>query len=110
MRAPSPESSCHSSDCEGDKIVHAMKRLKIDKTQALESAVELVPDLRRKVKSTPESEGRSSPMVVDSGLQTEKLNETERRKRMMELLQSQLRQYKSQYSMITDGPDIAPCE
>ena len=107
MRAPSPESSCHSSDCEGDKVVHAMKRLRIDDGRALSTADEVPQNGRRKLRSPPQLEGQG--MTIDEPPPVPKLTEAQRRQKMMDMLQSQLRQYKSQYSMITDGPDIAPC-
>ena len=107
MRAPSPESSCHSSDCEGDKVVHAMKRMCIEQAPPRTTATYAEPsELRRK---TPNRSGSASPMVLVEEHTAQPESETERRKKMMELLQSQLRQYKSQYFMITEGPDIAPC-
>jgi hypothetical protein len=48
-------------------------------------------------------------MVLVEERKNSKETEQERRKKMMDLLQSQLRQYRNQYSSITEGPDIAPC-
>ena len=108
MRAPSPESSCHSSDCEGDKVVHAMKRMRIEeRTEPVLTVTSSGQSFARKSRN---ASGARSPMLVDtttSATSCEK--EDQRRKKMLELLQNQLRQYKSQYSMITEGLDIAPC-
>ncbi len=108
MRAPSPESSCQSSDCEGDKVVHALKRMKIESNRSIDTAPAVfLNELKRK----PLSNGSPSPMIVDDSqcVKPSRPSEAERRKQMMEMLQNQLRQYKSQYSTITEGPDIAPC-
>jgi hypothetical protein len=96
MRAPSPESSCHSSDCEGDQMVHALKRMKLEGREVVLTEAATGEELKRKSRT-------NSPMIVQPA------TEEERRLKMQELLQNQLRQYKSQYSMITEGPDIAPC-
>lgn len=108
MRAPSPESSCHSSDCEGDKVVHAMKRMRIEeRADPVLTVASTGQSFKRKSRT---ASGSRSPMVVDSATAaTANDKDDERKKKMLELLQNQLRQYKSQYSMITEGPDIAPC-
>jgi hypothetical protein len=108
MMAPSPESSCHSSDCEGDKVVHAMKRLRIDDGSGVCVEGGELGKGRRKPVSPPEVQDQA--MQIDGpAKQVQKEDESTRKQKMMEMLQTQLRQYKSQYSMITDGPDIAPC-
>jgi hypothetical protein len=112
MRLPSPASSCNSSDCEGDRVVHALKRMKIAHGSAGIGTVSLdFNPLRRK---EPVSV-RACPMLVsddiskDRAMAEKKRKEQERRKLMQEILQQQMREYKSQYTNITEGMDIAPC-
>ena len=113
MRAPSPESSCHSSDCEGDKVVHAMKRLKIAANSRGLETTTTSTSLEEFKRKKPSPGPIPSPMVVDDDgrqVHPKRVDNSEmRRKEMMEMLRNQLRQYRSQYSMISEGPDIAPC-
>lgn len=93
-------------------MVHAFKRMKVTahgppvsslRSASATSAIEL----KRKLPT-----GHSSPMVVDEALQrteNKKKQNEEKRQQMMEMLQSQLREYKNQYTNISQGWDIAPC-
>ena len=107
--APSPESSCTSSDCEGDKMVHALKRLRIEGGKSVVSSRDSPPngdeELIHKAPHETDLTRLPSPMVIDDRA----LLEEARRKQMEAILKEQLHQYKAQYSMITEGPDIAPC-
>ena len=93
-------------------MVHEFKRMKVSvhgpPVSSVESASPTSPiELKRKLPS-----GRSSPMEVDEALQrteVKKKQNEEKRKEMMEMLQSQLREYKNQYTNISQGWDIAPC-
>ena len=112
MRLPSPASSCHSSDCEGDRIVHSLKRMKIENYTIGTMHTSQPPrELRRKEPMSM----RPSPMVIadditkDREISEKKRKEQERRKIMLEVLHTQMRQYKSQYTNITEGMDVAPC-
>ena len=115
MRLPSPASSCHSSDCEGDRVVHALKRMKIAHGSTGIATVSLEVNSNPLRRKEAPSVARVCPMVLsdeiskDREIAEKKRKEQERRRLMQEMLQQQMREYKSQYTNITEGMDIAPC-
>ena len=101
-------------------MVHALKRMRIDAGR-IASAVASQAQQEVLKRKEPTGSGKHSPMVLVDGNGGEddkanlkalakKMRDEERRKRMVESLKNQLRQYKSQYASISEGFDIAPCD
>lgn len=118
LRLPSPaSSSCQSSDCEGDRIVHALKRMRIDRCSPAQQSLlanEYTAGFnpKRKIPSNTSS-GRKSPMIIiepeTSSLRSQKSENSVRRQKMLEMLHSQLSEYKSQYTSISERPGRSEC-
>ena len=100
----------HSDD--ETRIVHELKRMRLDGTKRARTASIPIGDHRS---------GRSSPSVlvpdddtpydeVGSKFEQKRRLEQIKRSRLMDLLQDQLRLFKSQYASISQEPNIAPCD
>lgn len=84
-----------------------MKRMRIDQCLAQPTAV---ADFDFAAKRKTPLSGRSSPMLLlDESVSPTKPSHALRRKKMMEMLQNQLSEYKSQYTSISEGPGRSLC-
>ena len=97
----SPGSSCHSSD---DEVTRGLKRMRIsgDQASSRASSVESPQEYFHKQ--------CGGDMVLVDMVAEKKRIEKARKAQMLKILQSQMRQFNSQYSAMSSNPNISECD